>query len=93
MSKVLKEKLRRYKVVHPRSGEELIILEVIRGKPFSREGGVWIQIPFDALAKHIAEVKALRSRDERIKEYKKRGLWKYIDKWLKEGIISESDVL
>jgi len=91
--KELREKLKKYIVKHPITGEEKVILEVIRGKPYSKEGGIWIEIPLETLSKHITLVKALGTRDERIEEYKKRGLWKYISRWIREGLITRDDIL
>ena len=61
---------------------DTILLEVIRGKPRSKEGGVWIE----------AQVTDIEATTEAINFSKDTsGYDKYLDKWYAEGLITDRE--
>ena len=59
---------------------DTILLEVVKGKPRSEEGGVWIEAQVEDIEKITEDV--LFNRDT-------SGYGKYLDKWFDEGLITE----
>ena len=59
---------------------DTILLEVIKGKPRSKEGGVWIE----------TQVTDIEATTEAINfDRDTSGYGKYLDKWNSEGLITE----
>ena len=79
-AKDIRSKLARY--YHQPS--DTILLEIISGKPRSKEGGVWIE----------AQVTDIEATTEAINfDRDTSGYGKYLDKWYSEGLITEKERL
>ena len=67
---------------HLNRSKNKIILEVLEGKPESKEGGVWLDADIDDMEKLTEDV----NFDRKIS-----GWAKYLDKWSVEGLITEKE--
>ena len=59
-----------------------ILLEVLRGKPQTPEGGSWIEVEVETLE---------RITEDPNFDREKTGYSKYLDRWFAEGLISERE--
>jgi len=66
-----------------RPQNDRILLEVIEGKPYSSEGGLWIEATVEDMER-VTEDPAF--------DRKSSGWAKYLDKWHQEGLTSEKEM-
>jgi hypothetical protein len=59
-----------------------VILEIVRGKPYSEEGGTWIEVTVEDL-ESITEAADFDAG--------KSGYGKYLEAWYQEGLITEAE--
>ena len=79
-AKEIRSKLARY--YHQPS--DTILLEVISGKPRSREGGVWTEVTVDDMERLTEDPNFDRESS---------GWGKYFDKWETEGLLIANGIL
>jgi len=62
---------------------DTIILEVLKGKPRSSEGGVWVEADVATVAEMSIKTAAEREAS---------GWQRHFDKWKKESLITDTDL-
>ena len=62
--------------------KERVILEILKGKPYSEQGGTWVEVEVDIL-ESVTEALDFDPRES--------GFAKYLDMWYHEGLITEQE--